>query len=838
MNAMIKVLMPYLNTDDMPIAEEATDPKSELWIYADYEKALLSGVRVEVGKKPILVHEGEVFVFAAAVNAYLEASLPEKEIGGIAYISFGDIKASGAYVFYNRAIAVLVISKSPMPYKNDDPVSLRAQILALADLIFCDPDQKQLEADIKKTHGELKYPIFDSATARYSLLREMYEIEKPETEREKTLHAWTLELLKYAENHFDTYFVLNDAGEVEWSEAGRLAIRHPYFLYDEEGRRLLYVQSRTYKNAEGEIITEQVKNSKYGDGYDVGNRLGVEPTYEMNKFATAYAITGEKKHLDAARLMGYAADEWEHWGDGHFLGCASASSGFATAMDIIYNDITAEEREYFADVLYRKGLLMGYSSVHDNPKLQNHAAPESGGFRFHNRSNNWVSVCAGGMFRAACMLYGFERYKEMALFMMEKMISILRNCLAQYAPDGAYLESPGYWSYGTGPFVSMIETMLAFCGTDYGYLNTVGFADSFYYASRICDSAGQMWNFHDCHPGKMNTSLYYFAARYYKSPIFASLRNDAIAQNPAAVCMRDILNYDFVCAEGGEDASLDYVSYGIETATFRSTWEQEGFHFAGLHGGASEATHGCSDAGNFILEMDGELWFSDPGAENYNVGAYWSWQPNGDPRYLYYRKSIEAHNLVLLLDDKDVPRGQVFNTHASPYARIVDYKSEKDHAHMTLDMTPQFGAPCKSAKRALALTENRTTVVLRDEMTFKRPANPIWVATPETQDIAFSEDGRVAYMTKSFEDGTKKILRASILSKDADLRFEIIPAEETLIANIITKKNSGNELASNSPQRLAVRAKDVKKFDLSVVFEIVPSAEGVTALKEKTIAKW
>ena len=157
---------------------------------------------------------------------------------------------------------------------------------------------------------------------------------------------------------------------------------------------------------------------------------------------------------------------------------------------------------------------------------------------------------------------------------------------------------------------------------------------------------------------------------------------------------------------------------------------------------------------------------------------------------------------------------------------------------MTLDMTPQFGAPCKSAKRALALTENRTTVVLRDEMTFKRPANPIWVATPETQDIAFSEDGRVAYMTKSFEDGSKKILRASILSKDADLRFEIIPAEETLIANIITKKNSGNELASDSPMRLAIRAAGVKKFDLSVVFEIVSSAEGATDLKEKTIAKW
>jgi hypothetical protein len=123
-------------------------------------------------------------------------------------------------------------------------------------------------------------------------------------------------------------------------------------------------------------------------------------------------------------------------------------------------------------------------------------------------------------------------------------------------------------------------------------------------------------------------------------------------------------------------------------------------------------------------------------------------------------------------------------------------------------------------------------------MSFKRPASPIWVATPETQDITFSENGRVAYMTKSFEDGTKKILRATILSKEENLRFELIPEKTTLIGNIITKENSGNELASDSPLRLAVRATDVKKFDLSVVFEIVSAAEGASAMKEKTIAKW
>ncbi len=837
MNPMIKELAPYLNTDGFATAEEPSDPGSELWIYADYEKALLCGARVEVGKKPILVENGAVFVVSSAVSAYLEKDLPKKEIGGTFYTSIEDIKNAGAYLFYNRAIAVLVIGKAPMAYKNDDPVSLKTQILALANLIFYDPDEEQILADIKRTHGEIRHPIFPSNTMGYAAVHEIYMNESPATARERILRDRIVESMKYYGNSFDKYFVVNEEGKVEWNPEGKLSIRHPYFLYDEEGRRLLYVQSRTYKNAEGEIVTEQVKNSKYGDGYDIGNRLGVEPTYEMGKLATAYAITGDKKYFEATCLMAESADEWEHWGDGHFLGCSSASSGFSTAFDILYNDLTPAQRERFADILYRKGLLMGYSSVHGNPKMQNHAAPGSGGYSFHNRGNNWVTVCAGGMFRAACMLLEFDRYRDMALFMMKKMISILRNCLAQYAPDGAYLESPGYWAYGTEPFVAMIEAMLAVCGTDYGYLDTVGFADSFYYASRISDSKGRMWSFHDCKGGKINTSTFYFAARWFKNPVYAALRDDAIAQTPSAVTMRDILNYDYVSAEGGADASLDYVSYGIQTATFRSGWEREGFHFAGLHGGASEATHGCSDAGNFVLTMDGEIWFGDPGGEDYNVGNYWSWKPDGYPRYRYYKKSVEGHNLVLLLDE-ELPQGQVFNTHASPYAKIIDYKSEAGHAHMTLDMTPQYGGIAKSARRALALTQNRTAVVVRDEMEFARPTTAVWVATPETQDITLAEGGRVAYLKKSLESGEEKLLRASILAEDTSLCFSLIPEKTILLSDTITKENSGNARASDAPARLSIRGEGVLQFNFSVVFENDFEMGEKTKIAEKPIAEW
>lgn len=839
MNAMLKPLKPYLLAYSTPETDEMTSHKEELWFYLDYEKALLCGERVIVGEKPIRLENGRVLIAASAVEDYLCQVFAAEVVDCRRYIPVEAAVEAGLHVFYNYDIGVLVLGKAPMAYKNEDKDSLRTQILRLGDLIFRDPSADKIMKDIVKTHGEISHPFFSGTQAGYDEARALYLNENPTAEKEITCRAWVMKTLNEGISHFDRFFTVDEAGNVQWREDQRLKeLRHPYYLYDENGERLVFVRERTYKNAEGEIVTEKVDGSGWGDGYDYGGRKSCESAWHMPFLARAYMITREKKYLDATYLMGLDAGEWEHWGDGHFLNCAGSASGFATAFDLVYNDLTAEQRERFADILYHHGLRCGISSVLGNPRNDSNVSYKvRGAWGFTGRHNNWVTVCAGGMFRTCCMLLEYPRYKEKALWLMEKMIACLRNCLAGYAPDGAYIESPSYWSYGTGPFVGMIKDMIAVCGTDYGYLDTVGFKDSFYFASRICNPRREYWCFHDSGRGKMDTGLYCFAAKYYNDPALAAIRKKAVDEVGGG--LSDVWNYDLMKAsENCTDASLDYVSYGIETATFRSTWEQEGFHFAGLHGGASEATHGCSDAGNFYLEMDGELWFGDPGSENYNVGAYWSWQPSGDPRYLYYRKSIEAHNLVLLLDDKDVPRGQVFNTHASPYARIIDYKSEDGHGHMTLDMTPQFGAPCKSAKRALALTENRTAVIVRDEMSFKRPANPIWVATPEAKEISFSEDGRVAYMAKSFEDGTKKILRASILSKDEALRFELIPEDTTLIENIITKKKSGNALASDSPVRLAVRAEGVKKFDLSVVFEIVSAADGKTKIRETSINKW
>ena len=169
MKSLFKELKPYLFDASAPIAEALTNHEAELWLYADYPKALLCGEKVEVDARPLRVHGGDAYIYAPVVEKYLGGTLKKKELDGVPFVSAAELKKSGLYIFYNYDIGVLVLSHTPMAYKNEDKPSLRDQILRLGDLIFSDPDEAQLLADIQKTHGKLAHPIFDKNTAGYAL---------------------------------------------------------------------------------------------------------------------------------------------------------------------------------------------------------------------------------------------------------------------------------------------------------------------------------------------------------------------------------------------------------------------------------------------------------------------------------------------------------------------------------------------------------------------------------------------------------------------------------------------------------------------------------------------
>lgn len=518
------------------------------------------------------------------------------------------------------------------------------------------------------------------------------------------------------------------------------------------------------------------------------------------------------------------------------MNCADTASAAALAYDWTYHafDDESQKRDLMASVLYEKGLKMGYLSMIKRPQdgINYHSFVNN--YQYYNTQNNWNTVCNAGMILSALVLYEREEYRTAAEKVAGDGLASLKKCLLQYAPDGAYIESPGYWYYGTSTYMILLAALDHAAGTTYGYLDTIGLYDSFYFAQYITSPSGYYWNYHDSGRSTMTLDLFYMASSLYGDANLAAYR-DASLKSGGYGSLYDILYYSPDLSAGGESGgALDYYMKGIETVTMRSQWSGEGYSFAGLHAGANIATHGDHDSGNFYLEMGGVLWFGDAGAEDYNVADYWG----TERRYRYFTKSQEAHNTIVIRSDDNALRfGQVHNTEYQTHATIEAFRSEENGAYAVADMTPQYGDACLSGKRGLLFTNARRTVVLQDEISFSEPTSLTWLAAPNLSacTLRIAEDGRTAYLTSNNATGKKKILRLTLLSEDESLVFTTV--EEKLLDYTIVKDDA-NPKASTATTRLAIHADDITSFCVSVVFDLVEEKDDILGYEACDIADW
>lgn len=609
-------------------------------------------------------------------------------------------------------------------------------------------------------------------------------------------------------------------------------------LYDERGWRV--TSSSTYEktDADGNVTSGEKDYTFYGEGSDVGGRLNTSSNLAIfaRNLAFAYQITREQKYAEAAYQCVLLLGDYEHWGSNHFLNCADTASPTALVYDWTYHafDAEPEKRDEIARILYEKGLYMGYLAKIKRPQDGIHFDSKMFNWNYYNTQNNWNTVCNAGMILSALALYEYDEYREAAATVTGAGLESLVNCLLQYAPDGAYIESPGYWYYGTSTYIILLAALESTAGTTYGYKDTVGLYKSFYFVQYITSPSGYYWNYHDSGRSKITRDSFYYASRLWNDPNLAAFRDESLGEDTMGTWF-DILFYTPGLADGNTgDPALDHYMKGIETVTMRSAWSGSNYTFTGLHAGANIATHGDHDSGNFYLEMGGKLWFGDAGAEDYNVGDYWG----TERRYRYYRKSQEAHNTIIIRSDDYAMRfGQTHNTEYQPHATITDFVSEKNGSYAVADMTVQYGSTCTSGKRGLLLTNARRTVIVQDEITFSSPTSLTWLATPNLNECALSmaEDGRTAYLTYMNNVGKRVMLRVSLVTDDATLKFTTVE-EKQLDYTIV--KSAETPKVSSPQKRLAIVADDVTSFDVAVVFELVNAKDDVIGYQKCAIEDW
>jgi hypothetical protein len=225
------------------------------------------------------------------------------------------------------------------------------------------------------------------------------------------------------------------------------------------------------------------------------------------------------------------------------------------------------------------------------------------------------------------------------------------------------------------------------------------------------------------------------------------------------------------------------------------------------------------DSGIFTYVNNGVNWFPDIGGDDYNVYNYFEY----GIRQNYYRLSTEGHNLVTITSLPDeLPFGQSYTGGGV----VTDFVSEDAGMYSIIDNAGAYGNITNYARRGMLLTNNRTTVVIQDEIAFKGVQSCVWIAHTQAS-ISISPNGKTAILG-STSAGRPMQIRVTLLSSNPKLKFEKMDAgvndfifEGTHRPGYSESFGQLPERSRKSYSRLVIKAENTLVFDTAVVIETI-----------------
>lgn len=493
----------------------------------------------------------------------------------------------------------------------------------------------------------------------------------------------------------------------------------------------------------------------------------------ITTLALLHRIDGDRRWVERAWQELETAAQFKDWNPRHFLDTAEMTAAFALGYDWLYDQWTAEQRQVLQTAIIELGL---------KPGLKVYQA--SGGW--HKSQHNWNQVCNGGLTLGALALADLE--PQLAGEILENAIRSVPLAMRNFAPDGAWGEGPGYWSYATQYNVAMLAALDSALGTDYGLSTIPGFSEAGTFPLHLTGPLDRTFNFADAGAGTPHPPQLFWLARKFNRPEFAAF--ELAHAEPSAL---DLVYYD----PSGHQVDLSKLPRskyfrGAEVAVFRSAWGDRHALWVACKAGSNAVNHSNLDLGTFVLEALGERWFVDLGADDYNLPGYF-----GGQRWNYYRLRAEGHNTLLInpgLGPDQDPRAAT---------RIVRFEADGDRPSATLDLTPAYAAHATRVQRTISLTERRT-VTVRDEIETKSPAE-IWSLLHTPAEVTLNDTGREATLRLG-----RQQLRVE-LAQPADAKLQVLPA-----APLPTSPQPERQAVNKGVRRLAVHLTGAARATIEV----------------------
>lgn len=487
-----------------------------------------------------------------------------------------------------------------------------------------------------------------------------------------------------------------------------------------------------------------------------------------------WQLEADRRWADRAWRELDAAAQFKDWNPSHFLDTAEMTHAFAIGYDWLYDAWTVEQRETLRAAIVKRGFTPGLKVYERNDG-------------WARARHNWNQVCNGGLGMGALALAEVE--PEMAGRILEAGLRSIQIAMAEFVPDGACIEGPGYWGYATTynfVFLAALESAL---GTDFKLATLPGVNETGWFPIYVTSPTGEVFNYADSGSGRVRGAQLFWLARRFQQPMFAWFEARTTRPHPLDVLWFMPPPADAIVTS----APLDKYFRGSEVVTMRGSWTDAQATFVGFKAGRNNANHGQLDIGSFVLDALGERWAVELGTDDYNLPGYF-----GSQRWNYYRLRAEGHNTLV------VNPGKAADQHLTG-TKILRFESSPTRAFAVGDLQAAAAPDAKRAERGVALLD-RQRVLVQDELLTDQPAEVWWLMHTEAK-VELDAAGTTATLQRN-----GKRLIAEILSP-AKARFEVMKAEP-----LPDSPHPPKQANNDRYLKLAIHLAAVKDLRLAVLF--------------------
>ncbi|MCF3107995.1 heparinase II/III family protein [Niabella sp. CC-SYL272] len=427
----------------------------------------------------------------------------------------------------------------------------------------------------------------------------------------------------------------------------------------------------------------------------------------------AWRMTGNKKYRDVAEQQLLTISSFADWNPTHYLDVAEMTMAAAIGYDWLYNELSENSRKEIKDAILEKGIRTSFDSRYNS---------------WLKVENNWNQVCNAGLAYGAWAIY--ESDPEQCSQVIRRAIESIKIPMKQYAPDGAYPEGYGYWSYGTTYNVFFLDALEQLTGSDEGLSALPGFLKTADYFQHMIAPSGLPFNYADSGPGaESNGAMFWFAKKLNRPSLaWNELQFLHTDKNKRALEGDRFLPALLVWGKQLTDANIAppektfWEGAGASPVVMmRTSWTNPDALFLGFKAGSPYVNHAHMDEGAFVFEAEGVRWAMDFGMQNYesleSKGLNIWQRTQHSQRWTVFRYTNYAHSTLTFDDSLQRMEG---------VTAITRYGDRPEFRFAQSDLSPVYKGQVKRAVRGVALKGSAYGLIQDEIETGDEAVNMQW----------------------------------------------------------------------------------------------------------------